>query len=220
MAQGSVEKETVWVKSNGELIDVWVIGKVVAGSKGSITHTRFVAQDMTLNRLLEAELQEKNGGSAEANDELSQRNRELDEFVYVVSHDLQEPLRTLIAFSDFLMKDYGDRLETEGQEYVRYLVDASRRMRAMIHGNAQSLPRRQGDRRIRHGGSGRADGRDQGRPGRAFRSKKRRAAGQGSAARRSGATATESASCWQILIGNGSKIQPELESVGRGRSEC
>ena len=32
------------------------------------------------------------------------------------------------------MKDYGDLLEAEGQEYVRYLVDASRRMRAMIHG--------------------------------------------------------------------------------------
>ena len=93
-----------------------------------------MAQDITVNRLLEAELQEKNRRLGEANDELSQRNRELDEFVYVVSHDLQEPLRTLIAFSDFLMKDYGDRLETEGKEYVRYLVDASRRMRAMIHG--------------------------------------------------------------------------------------
>jgi PAS domain S-box-containing protein len=67
-------------------------------------------------------------------DTLSQRNRELDEFVHVVSHDLQEPLRTLIAFSDFLLRDYGDKLETEGQEFVRYLVDASRRMRAMIHG--------------------------------------------------------------------------------------
>jgi chemotaxis family two-component system sensor kinase Cph1 len=43
-------------------------------------------------------------------------------------------LRTLIAFSDFLLRDFGEKLETEGQEYVRYLVDASRRMRAMIHG--------------------------------------------------------------------------------------
>jgi light-regulated signal transduction histidine kinase (bacteriophytochrome) len=43
-------------------------------------------------------------------------------------------LRSLIAFSDFLSRDYGDRLEAEGQEYLRYLVDASRRMRAMIHG--------------------------------------------------------------------------------------
>ncbi len=83
---------------------------------------------------LEAELQEKNQHLARANDELSQRNRELDEFVHVVSHDLQEPLRTLIAFSDFLLKDYGDRLDDAGQEYVRYLVDASRRMRAMILG--------------------------------------------------------------------------------------
>ena len=70
----------------------------------------------------------------ELKDTLSHRNRELDEFVHVVSHDLQEPLRTLIAFSDFLLRDYGEKLETEGQEFVRYLVDASRRMRAMIHG--------------------------------------------------------------------------------------
>jgi PAS domain S-box-containing protein len=134
MAKGRVEKETCWVKPSGELIDLWVIGKVVAGSKGSVAHTRFVAQDITVNRLLEAELQEKNMRLGEANIELSERNRELDEFVYVVSHDLQEPLRTLIAFSGFLQKDYGDKLETEGQEFVRYLVDASRRMRSMIQG--------------------------------------------------------------------------------------
>src|SRR4029077_15016523 len=82
----------------------------------------------------EAELHEKNHRLAQANEELSRKNHELDEFVHVVSHDLQEPLRTLIAFSDFLLKDYGDRLEPEGQEFVRYLVEASRRMRAMIHG--------------------------------------------------------------------------------------
>ena len=134
MERGSVEKETCWVKSTGELIDVWIIGQVVPGTKGALAHTRFVAQDVTVNRLLERELREKNQRLGETNDELSQRNRELDEFAHVVSHDLQEPLRTLIAFSDFLMKDYGGKLEGEGQEYVRYLVDASRRMRAMING--------------------------------------------------------------------------------------
>ena len=83
---------------------------------------------------LEAELHEKNRRLARANEELSRKNQQLDEFAHVVSHDLQEPLRTLIAFSDFLLKDYGDRLEGEGQEFVRHLVDASRRMRAMILG--------------------------------------------------------------------------------------
>ncbi|MFI5458132.1 MAG: PAS domain S-box protein [Isosphaerales bacterium] len=131
---GSVEKETCWVKSNGEMIDVWIRGSLVAGLKGSITHARLVAQDVTANRRLEEELQEKNQRLAEANQALSLRNHELDEFVYVVSHDLQEPLRTLIAFSDFLLRDYGDRIAAEGQEYVHHLVDASRRMRSMIHG--------------------------------------------------------------------------------------
>jgi PAS domain S-box-containing protein len=83
---------------------------------------------------LETQLHEKNRRLARANDELSRKNQELDEFAHVVSHDLQEPLRTLIAFSDFLMKDYGDRLEGEGREFVRHLVDASRRMREMILG--------------------------------------------------------------------------------------
>jgi len=134
MRTGSIETETRWVGSNGEPIDVWLIGSVVKNAKGSVTHARFVAQDVTTKRRLEAELREKNERLAQANEELSHKNRELDEFVYVVSHDLQEPLRTLIAFSDFLLKDYGDTLEPEGREFVRYLVDASRRMRAMIHG--------------------------------------------------------------------------------------
>ncbi|MGE3821325.1 MAG: ATP-binding protein [Isosphaeraceae bacterium] len=56
----------------------------------------------------------------------------MDEFLYVVSHDLQEPLRTLVSFSDFLLADYGDRLDDQGREFVRYLVDASRRMRSLI----------------------------------------------------------------------------------------
>jgi PAS domain S-box-containing protein len=90
-----------------------------------------------INRELE-ELKDRyrhqNEHLARTNEELSRTNREMDEFAYVVSHDLQEPLRTLIAFSDFLLKDCGDRLDPTGKEYVHYLVSASRRMRALIQG--------------------------------------------------------------------------------------
>jgi len=134
LRQGPVEAETRWRKATGEVIEVWVRGTMVAGPRGSVSQARCVAQDVTARRRLEAELQEKNQHLAQANEELSRKNRELDEFVHVVSHDLQEPLRTLTAFSDFLLRDYGDRLDPEGQEFVRYLVEASRRMRAMIHG--------------------------------------------------------------------------------------
>jgi PAS domain S-box-containing protein len=132
--QGSVEMESQWIKANGEVIDVWISAKAVRGLDGKFLHTRSVAQDVTARLRLEAELKEKNERLARTNEELSRKNREMDEFAYVVSHDLQEPLRTLVAFSDFLLKDYGDRLDANGQEYVRYLVEASRRMRALIHG--------------------------------------------------------------------------------------
>jgi PAS domain S-box-containing protein len=132
--RGSIEMESQWIKSNGELIDVWVSATAIRGLDGEFLHTRSVAQDVTARHRLEAELKEKNEHLARTNEELSRKNREMDEFAYVVSHDLQEPLRTLIAFSDFLLKDYGDRLDANGQEYVRYLVDASRRMRALIQG--------------------------------------------------------------------------------------
>lgn len=129
---GKLEVESRWIKSDGTMIDVWVTGTAVVAADGSFLHSRSVSRDVTARNALEAELQEKNARLGRANEELSRKNKELDEFTYVVSHDLQEPLRTLIAFSDFLMKDYGDRLDDEGKEYVRFLVDASRRMRALI----------------------------------------------------------------------------------------
>src|SRR5581483_798331 len=67
-----------------------------------------------------------------ANTELRRINHELDDFTYVVSHDLKEPLRTLEAFSTFLERDYGDKLGGEGHEYIRHLIEASRRLGALI----------------------------------------------------------------------------------------
>jgi PAS domain S-box-containing protein len=130
----SIEVEGQWVKKNGEVIDVWLSASAVLDAQGEILHSRSVAQDITERHRLAAELQEKNDRLARTNEELSRKNKEMDEFTYVVSHDLQEPLRTLIAFSDFLVRDCGDKLDANGQEYVRYLVEASRRMRTLIQG--------------------------------------------------------------------------------------
>jgi PAS domain S-box-containing protein len=129
---GRVEYESRWLKADGSALDVWVTGNTERGPDGHPVESRGVAQDMTALRVLEAQLNERNDRLARTNAELSRKNKELDEFTYVVSHDLQEPLRTLIAFSDFLLKDYGDRLDEQGQEYIRFLVEASRRMRALI----------------------------------------------------------------------------------------
>jgi PAS domain S-box-containing protein len=129
---GPIEFESEWVKADGGTIFVWVTGSAVLAADGKLRHFRCVAQDITARRSLEAELRIKNERLATANAELSNRNQELDEFTYVVSHDLQEPLRTLIAFSDFLMRDQADRLDDAGKEHVRYLVEASRRLRSLI----------------------------------------------------------------------------------------
>lgn len=132
LRKGSVEVSSRWVKANGETIDVWVNGTAVLGDNGEFLRSRIVAQDVTARHRLEAELQEKNERLAATIEELSRRNREMDEFTYVVSHDLQEPIRTLNAFSDFLLRDYGSTLDDDGKEFVRHIVDASKRMRALI----------------------------------------------------------------------------------------
>lgn len=129
---GPTEFEIEWAKVDGQVIDVWVTGTAVVSPDGKVRHVRFVAKDVTARRTLEAELRVKNEHLARANAELSRKNKELDEFTYVVSHDLQEPLRTLIAFSDFLIRDQGDRLDETGRDYVQHLVDASRRLRSLI----------------------------------------------------------------------------------------
>jgi light-regulated signal transduction histidine kinase (bacteriophytochrome) len=87
---------------------------------------------MTERRRLAQALKATAEEVGQANDQLRRINQELEEFTYVVSHDLKEPLRTLEAFSNFLAQDYGAVLGTEGHEYIAHLIQASRRLGALI----------------------------------------------------------------------------------------
>jgi light-regulated signal transduction histidine kinase (bacteriophytochrome) len=66
--------------------------------------------------------------------ELEQRNEELEQFAYVASHDLQEPLRTISSFLQLLEKRSADTIDEKGREYIAFALDGSRRMQTLIQG--------------------------------------------------------------------------------------
>lgn len=86
--------------------------------------------------LVNAELEEKVGVRTQAllqySEELQRSNRELEEFAFVASHDLQEPLRKIRAFGDRLQQKFSSELGETGSDYVLRMQAASGRMSALI----------------------------------------------------------------------------------------
>jgi PAS domain S-box-containing protein len=126
------EVETQWVKQDGTVIDVWIGTTTIRDPSGEFIRSRSVARDVSEKRRLSNALRRQAEEVVRANHHLVRVNQELEEFTYVVSHDLKEPLRTIEAFSNFLGQDYGDQLEGDGKEFIGHLLQASRRLRRLI----------------------------------------------------------------------------------------
>jgi PAS domain S-box-containing protein len=65
-------------------------------------------------------------------DALTESNAALERFAYVASHDLQEPLRTMTVYAQMLTRNYGGKLDTDADQCLNFLIDASARMSALI----------------------------------------------------------------------------------------
>lgn len=84
------------------------------------------------NDNLEAKVEERTAALSHYSNELKRSNRELQDFAFVASHDLQEPLRKIRAFGDRLQHNFAEQLGDTGADYVDRMQNASMRMSALI----------------------------------------------------------------------------------------
>jgi PAS domain S-box-containing protein len=108
---------------------VWIHGeaRIVRDEHGVPAFIHGMGFDVT--KMKEAEQR-----VVEVADRLKKTNRELEQFAYVASHDLQEPLRTIINFSEILAADYADKLDGVAASYLQRVSQAGQRMKALIQG--------------------------------------------------------------------------------------
>lgn len=91
-----------------------------------------VAEDITDLLEREGDLLRKQYQLERSLTALNKSNRDLEQFAYIASHDLQEPLRKIIAFGERLDKKYKEQLGTEGQFFVDRMTSAAQRMHSLI----------------------------------------------------------------------------------------
>jgi PAS domain S-box-containing protein len=111
---------------DGKRATLTVAASPLFDSKGDTTGIVVISQDITAMHDLQNELSEKAAA-------LARSNAELQQFAYVASHDLQEPLRMVTAYLSLLEKRYGDRLDGTAKEYMDYAVKGGLRAKDLIN---------------------------------------------------------------------------------------
>ena len=109
------------------LFGLWVLVRV--NSKTEQQYRKSLEQQ---NIRLAEEVQERTKELTLYSEELSRSNRELEDFAFVASHDLQEPLRKIRAFGDRLMTNFASEIDPTGQDYLKRMYNAAERMSNLI----------------------------------------------------------------------------------------
>lgn len=112
--------------SGERITGVVCVGRDITSLKRAEEHLR------EMNLQLEKRVRERTRELEEANSRLIHSNEELQQFTYVVSHDLQEPLRSIVGFVELIQRRYGEQFDARLREYFTHIADGAQRAQRMI----------------------------------------------------------------------------------------
>ena len=111
--------ETVRRRKDGSLLNISLTISPVRDRNGTIIGASKIARDITDRKRIE--------------EELLLANEDLERFAYSVSHDLQEPLRSIKIYSELLAQRYGGQLEGKGRDFLDYVHQGASQMEILVH---------------------------------------------------------------------------------------
>lgn len=126
------EAEYRVINDDGQTLYVIDRAVIVRNSDGKSIRMVGAMTDISDQKHLTMQLSDLNQALQQYALELERSNEELEQFAFVTSHDLQEPLRMISSFMDLLQRRYGNLLDEKGHQYIHFAIDGAKRMKQII----------------------------------------------------------------------------------------